>query len=636
MLDPAQPHSIPSSPISVESACSHQDLFGAADSVPIFQAVADAAADTVPWDPTVGCEAHAAEDALGGCAASSEDPSVELLDRTGSSAEDESYTQYSKLRSTQNLEELQEHVIGSSTWTSVVVDSLNQQQRSNLMLRREIRYGDDCSGARAPYEALCQLVTRLGHAGIEVPIEDMFASECPGRNGDGPRAFIEAQCPPAIIFDTVHRGIAACGKNLRTGERVVIPSELTVYTAGWVCRDISTMNRHRRPLLPGNHKEVVAGKAGASSQTLDSSLKYVRIFRPDIALLENLVNKKNILIATEALKAMGGYSTCVLLTDSRSFAVPMSRRRMYLLAVRTHLLTASLGELVSQLKDIAKKIPPVSDTSLPKLLDEEGTGVSIQRMSLKARFRLAMDTGERKRRKWSGHHDQIRSGCGLPTRTEIVKSVKAHSPVAVSLPLRCQELLGLHWEVAVRGGIQPREHHFVWDLTNSAKFNCTKDPRLSGVVPCALRGHCLWDTALGRPLSGTELMRVHGFCLEPAVAQLPNSIISQLAGDTISVPPVGCILALALANTRPPLRAVASWDKLPEHHVPACWVGPSAWRGFDRSRDNLMALAGARTSRTKRLERASAKQRLGKNVVISLESASAKQHLGKNVVISLE
>ena len=155
-------------------------------------------------------------------------------------------------------------------------------------------------------------------------------------------------------------------------------------------------------------------------------------------------------------------------------------------------------------------------------------------MSSTARFRVAMDTGERKRRKWRGQHDKIRSACGLPTRTDIVDKVKAHSPMAASLPLRCQELLGRHWKVAMKHGVQPRNHHFVWDLTNSAKFSCAKDPLLSGLVPCALRGHCLWNTALGRPLSGTELMRVHGFCVEPAVAQLQNSIIRQLAGDTIS------------------------------------------------------------------------------------------------------
>ena len=77
--------------------------------------------------------------------------------------DDESYleTQYSKLRSTQSLEELKEHVSCSSTWTSVVVESLTVIHKSNLMLRNVIQYGDDCSGARALYEALCQFVTKL-------------------------------------------------------------------------------------------------------------------------------------------------------------------------------------------------------------------------------------------------------------------------------------------------------------------------------------------------------------------------------------------------------------------------------------------------------------------------------------------
>ena len=133
MLDPERPHSIPSSPISVFSDDDQaSDLPEAAealpgDSVPIFaNDLADA--ETVPEDPTVclldrgGFEAHAAEN-----------PSVCLLDGTGSSAEDESCfeTQYSKLRSTQNLEELKEHVIGSSTWTTFVLAALNPLQTSN-------------------------------------------------------------------------------------------------------------------------------------------------------------------------------------------------------------------------------------------------------------------------------------------------------------------------------------------------------------------------------------------------------------------------------------------------------------------------------------------------------------------------
>ena len=597
MLSPYRPHFIPSSPHSVQS--SKQDVDAEADSVPIF-GFGDAEAETVPGVVHGRCVARAA---------SSEDPSSNFWDRTGSSESVVDESQYSQLRSDEGLKQPEEIVRGPSSWASLVMESLDPIQKSNFLCRKVIRYGDDCSGARGPLEALCQCSTNLHQNNMGVPIQDVFASECPGRNGDGPRAFIDAQCNTEIMFETVHRGTTSHGKNLHTGKLVRIPTGLTVYAAGWVCVDVSTMNRHPRPLLPGNHKEVVAGKAGASSQTLDSSLAYIRICRPDIALLENLCLKTNISNATKAIKAMGGYSTCVLLIDARTFAVAMGRRRMYLLAVQTHLLSKPLDKLVTQLKDIIEKIPPINSATLPKLLDADG------RYST-GRVRVAMVTGKRKCVKWKGQHDQIRKRLGLPSREAIVDKVKSHSPAAALLSLRCQELLGLHWEVAEQKGVQPGDHHFVWDLTNSAKFSAVKDPRLAYAVPCALRGHCLWNTALRRPLSGKELMRVHGFCLEPAAAQLSDRITKQLAGDTISVPPVGAVLALALANTTPPdISAACVPDQQPDHHVPETWIGPSAFRGFDRSADNLFALAGmsaprtSRSSRSKRLGRTSRSSR---------------------------
>ena len=149
MLDPEQPHFIPSSPISVFSDDDQtSELPEAAwDSVPIF-ANEQADAETVPADPTVclldrgGCEAPAAAD-----------PSVCLLDRTGSSAGDESYfdTEHalgpdrtgSSARDesyfdTEYLREVilrldhtefLEYVIANS-WTSVVVGALNPLQTS--------------------------------------------------------------------------------------------------------------------------------------------------------------------------------------------------------------------------------------------------------------------------------------------------------------------------------------------------------------------------------------------------------------------------------------------------------------------------------------------------------------------------
>ena len=64
--------------------------------------------------------------------------------------------------------------------------AFSPNQRLNLQLRTSIKFCDDCSGARAPYEALCQLVTKLAIEDIVIDIEDMFASNCPGTDGDGP------------------------------------------------------------------------------------------------------------------------------------------------------------------------------------------------------------------------------------------------------------------------------------------------------------------------------------------------------------------------------------------------------------------------------------------------------------------
>ena len=282
-MDPYQPHHIPSSPSSpLNISDDDDDQYGscvntglqeggaACDSVPIFaNELADA--ETVPADVSLRmqrlCVANESTDAETPAGA---DPSVCSddvffldteyglgLDRIGSSAGDESLFDTDYLRDqihALNQTEFLEHVTCNSHWATIVYGALNSLQRANLECRRKIQNGDDCSGARAAYEALCQFVTLLRQKGIPmVPIEDMFASECPGCDGDGPRTFINMQCRPKIMFESVHRGASTCGMDLHTGKHVAIPTNVTVYTAGWVCRDVSTMSNHFKELLPGNH-----------------------------------------------------------------------------------------------------------------------------------------------------------------------------------------------------------------------------------------------------------------------------------------------------------------------------------------------------------------------------------------------
>ena len=159
--------------------------------------------------------------------------------------------------------------------------------------------------------------------------------------------------------------------------------------------------------------------------------------------------------------------------------------------------------------------------------------------------------------------------------------------------------------MALRNGISPNEHHFVWGLTNSVKlFGCAKDHRSAGVVPCALRGHTLWDTKLGRQLTGAELMRVHGFRPESVTGLVSEAVYKSLAGDTISVAPVGCILAVALANTAP------GQGGKPKD-AGSVWIGPPSQRGRDTRLDNLMNMT------IQRLGKDSKKRKRGKSKRLS-------------------
>ena len=189
MLDPERPHSIPSSPISIQS--DGDSIFG--ESAPIFghHSTICELPDTIP-DPGPGFLTPICK--LRGPATSSEDEdlSVQSLDRTGSLVDSDSLDHAAQCK-------FEQWVARSAKWIEacLAVIALDPMMAANLVQRDVIEYGDDCSGARAPYEALCQFVTKLRQTAFSsIRLHDNFASECPGSDGDGPRAFIAAQCPP--------------------------------------------------------------------------------------------------------------------------------------------------------------------------------------------------------------------------------------------------------------------------------------------------------------------------------------------------------------------------------------------------------------------------------------------------------
>lgn len=135
-------------------------------------------------------------------------------------------------------------------------------------------YASDCTCADAPWEAIKQLheaIKQLHEPGFsgQTPWVRVFGSEDSGPGGDAPRAFMSANGPPKILFDSMlDRGDVAYDR--WSGQEVRVPSCL-IYSAGFVCKDLSSANTlNPRMLTPWLDES-----SGLSTRTLHASLAYI-------------------------------------------------------------------------------------------------------------------------------------------------------------------------------------------------------------------------------------------------------------------------------------------------------------------------------------------------------------------------
>ena len=122
---------------------------------------------------------------------------------------------------------------------------------------------------------------------------------------------------------------------------------------------------------------------------------------------------------------------------------------MYVLALDTTkvALLKPLGEWHLQLKSIVDRITPVNldTTFLP-----EDTFAGQPRRIVTTR------------NTWGNEHKKVRVARSLPSKSDMEKKVVAQSPQVALFSPRMRDLLGLQWEVAMRHGTDPGEHHLVW------------------------------------------------------------------------------------------------------------------------------------------------------------------------------
>ena len=451
------------------------------------------------------------------------------------------------------------------TWSEATVSPLNDMQinciRRNAALTAEriCLVGSDCSGSDAVWEALGFLTNRWQTMlGCQHRSRKEFCSEHPGKEGDAPRNFLTFNSRPRIMFrDMCER--EATGFCSYKNMKVATP-RVHLYSAGWVCRDDSYANTRRRRPVTMSCSEA----AGDSTRTLHSSIRYIRSHRPWVVVLENPMKLNNIRVAVDLLHDVPRYALVVFKVNSTSFHTPASRPRMYIVAINLDEVTIKtpLRDWHRVLAAIGDQMPPaaVQDYLLP---DEHPHVQQFLR-------ELSVGSTERRWRSCKMLHKRVRRafkrkyGDGMLDTANLRKAVlsmpgSAHLHV---LTPRQLDVYGLHvWASKIALGTDLTRADLVIDVTNNVTMAACKHLGRSGTMPCLLRTHQYVHTQRARPICGTERMRMQGFSrhlilsdgggpggVSPGqVQQISQRDLCALAGDTMSVPVMGSLLAVVFS-----------------------------------------------------------------------------------------
>ena len=447
---------------------------------------------------------------------------------------------------------------GGAPWSEAIVAPLDLAQRRTLqqnasVLDAPFLVGSDCSGCDAVWEALGHLTDRWKSAlGYQYRFHKEFCSEHPGREGDAPRHFLHLNSRPRIMFsDLCSRGRTGwC--SYREG-RVATP-EVHLYSAGWVCKDDSAANTISRKLVTVSLTDA----SGDSTRTLHGSIKYIAEKRPAVAILENTLRKNNIEVAVTLLHGVPRYGVAVFKANSTSFFTAASRPRIYIVAVNLDkvTITTPIRRWSECLTAMSSEMPIAAVQDF--LLQDQHSHVQEFLRELQT------SSTDRDWRRCKKMHQRVRKaflrkyGTPIPDVDELrrVTLGKFGKNLSVLTP-RQLDAYGLHISAAkIALGTALEDYDMVVDVTNNVSMASCKHTGHSGSMSCLLRTHQYVHTMRGRPICGIERMRVQGYSRDLVLrgkdsggnpVQVSQRSLCALAGDTMSVPVMGALLAVVFS-----------------------------------------------------------------------------------------
>ena len=409
------------------------------------------------------------------------------------------------------------------------------------------RFGGDCSGAEAPVHAFRAVRGVLSTFDIDFCIDHRFSSEDPRPAGDAARAFLLLNSQPAILFDGVGRvdGKGFC----RINRQSMIQGAVDFYAAGWVCKDRSRVNCHRKAV-----DEDLTADSGASSTTLHASIAYIEMEQPAIVKLEHIHDKKSISIAARLLRGVrgGAYLVKCFCLNSRAAKLATSRTRIFIIGVHSAkvLVHEPMHSWDNMLALVFSAMPQVTFDSILACDESREVQAMLEQMTRPRRVRKRTAVEDSKHNRTIRENFLKQFNVFIPPLPELLASPLASGQCVHSMPEREQELFLMHKFVASEVvGFDVEKRHMLWDLQYSSKWaKYRKHADAEGLLGCITTGSRIVDTHadVNRYLSGYELMLAQGFPPSILVDGLTNSDVTTMAGNTISVPVITGFIAMLL------------------------------------------------------------------------------------------
>ncbi|KAI0738504.1 hypothetical protein C8Q80DRAFT_1113269 [Daedaleopsis nitida] len=406
---------------------------------------------------------------------------------------------------------------------------------------RKMRVATMCSGTESPLLAL-NLIQQsiLEHFDVSLEYEHVFSCEIEPFK----QAYIERNFQPPLLF----RDVCELGDDEATtayGALAPVPGDVDLLVAGTSCVDYSNLN---------NEKQDIDAN-GESGRTFRGMMSWVKNHRPPLVILENVCSAPWDRVVEYFER--NGYSATYLRVDTKTFYIPHTRTRVYLLAV-----DQKRSKLPDSWKNMIQKLKRPASSTLDAFLlptDDPRIHQARQKLANEAYHAVGVTRGRTDWGRCESRHQRARLEEQLGTKRPLTSWEEgglcklpdfAWNDWGIGQVERVWDLMDISLLRAAKKGVDPSFKTQVWNLSqNVDRSTGSSKP---GICPCLTPSMIPYITNRGGPMVGLEALSMQGLPVnELLLTRETEDQLADLAGNAMSTTVVGaCILAALVVGKR--------------------------------------------------------------------------------------